>query len=452
MQKISDSTNTANAAGEFTEGNPGAGVDATLLKAAWLNAVQRELVHLAMGAGAPLDSADDYQILNAVIAVAQAKAAAAAAGKADKGTSLADYGIAIASQAEAEAGTDNSKASTSLRVAQYVTKVLKGFQASLGFAPVQQGGGIGQTSGTANKVVIGWSPEGRLKVTVDSSDLGYVAFTSNLQALVDQIVASPPADLNTLQKLAFAVGNNANFAQDLNVTLRNKADSSTSLAGYGITLPTQQEAEAGADNTKPSTPLRVAQYVTKVLKGFQASLGFVPVQQGGGIGQTGAQENKVILGYGTNSRLKATVDNTDLGNIVFDSNTAQENTPGIIKLATLSALQLGADTLSAVTPKNIRLGFYINLGATGYIVWPTWLGSFMWQWGRYSLTANSGAQVAVSFPIPFGTVLHAWTGVDGAASDQVGTQGITNTAMIVGKGSADNAPRTGSWFAIGGAF
>jgi len=448
MQKISDSTSTANAAGEFTEGNPGAGVDATLLKAAWLNAVQRELVNLARGMGAPLDSADDSQVLTAVRAIA----AASVAGKADKADSLAGYGIAIPSKEEAEAGTDNTKPSTSLRVAQYVAKVLKGFQVALGFVPVQQGGGIGQTSGTANKISLGWSPEGRLKVTVDSLDLGYVAFTSNLQALVDQIVAKPPSDLDTLQKLAFAVGNNANFAQDLNAVLRSKADSATTLAGYGIVLPTQQEAEAGTDNSKPATSLRVAQYVTKVLKGFQAALGFVPVQQGGGIGQTGTDQNKIFLGFGTNSRLKATVDSTDLGSLITDKDTAQEVAPGIIKLATLAATQQGSDSSSAVTPRNLRLGFFVSLGATGYIVFPTWMGSFMFQWGRYSLTANAGAQVAVNFPIPFGTTLHAWTGVDGAASDQIGTQGITSTAMIVGKGSADNAPRTGSWFAIGGAF
>jgi len=40
------------------------------------------------------------------------------------------------------------------------------------FTPVQQGGGIGQGS---NKVYIGWSGSG-LKVTVDSTDLGTVAF------------------------------------------------------------------------------------------------------------------------------------------------------------------------------------------------------------------------------------------------------------------------------------
>lgn len=46
-------------------------------------------------------------------------------------------------------------------------------QAALGYRPVQEGGGIGQLT---NKVYIGWSDEG-LKVTVDSSDQGVVAFT-----------------------------------------------------------------------------------------------------------------------------------------------------------------------------------------------------------------------------------------------------------------------------------
>lgn len=69
MQKIGASTASANALGEFTEGNPGAGVAATLLKAAWLNAIQRELVHLVEGAGLTLDSADDSQILKAIQAI-----------------------------------------------------------------------------------------------------------------------------------------------------------------------------------------------------------------------------------------------------------------------------------------------------------------------------------------------------------------------------------------------
>lgn len=66
MQRIGDSTNTANAAGEYTEGNPAAGVDATLIKASWLNAIQRELIGLVLGAGIALNRDNDKQVFEAV--------------------------------------------------------------------------------------------------------------------------------------------------------------------------------------------------------------------------------------------------------------------------------------------------------------------------------------------------------------------------------------------------
>ena len=49
--------------------------------------------------------------------------------------------------------------------------------ARLGYSPVRQGGGIGQAS---NRVYIGWSGAGRLKATVDSLDLGNIAFDANI--------------------------------------------------------------------------------------------------------------------------------------------------------------------------------------------------------------------------------------------------------------------------------
>lgn len=66
MQKIGASTSSANALGEFTEGNPAAGIPATLLKAGWLNTMQRELVNLVVAAGLTPDVADDSQVLKAI--------------------------------------------------------------------------------------------------------------------------------------------------------------------------------------------------------------------------------------------------------------------------------------------------------------------------------------------------------------------------------------------------
>lgn len=406
--------------GYFTDGNPATGVAATIMPAEFMNALMMENLNVLSAAGIAPAKGQYNQL---ALAISKIVSSGASWNKiADKPTTVAGFGIT-------DVYTKNDAISSFIK----------------------QGGGIGQTPLGSNAIYIGWSPQGRLRATVDTQDLGEIAFTSNLQSIVNQIVGTPPSSLNTIEKVAFAVGSDPAYAQTVNSKLDGKADKATTLAGYGIALPTQPEAEAGTENTKPSTSLRVAQYVTKVLQGFQAALGFSPVQQGGGIGQTGTTQNKVFIGFGTNNRLKATVDNTDLGNIVFDTNAAQEATPGILKLATLSAVQLGAETLSAVTPKNLRAGFFISLSANGYIVFPTWMGSFMFQWGRYSLAAPVASSVVVNFPIPFGTVLHAWTGVDGASNDQIGTLGITATGMTVSKGSADAAPRTGSWFAIGGA-
>ncbi|GAA0411459.1 hypothetical protein GCM10008969_37860 [Pseudomonas veronii subsp. inensis] len=66
MQKISDSTNTASAAGEFTEGNSAAGVGATQIKAPWLNAIQRELIAVIEGAGMAVNKGYDNQLLAAI--------------------------------------------------------------------------------------------------------------------------------------------------------------------------------------------------------------------------------------------------------------------------------------------------------------------------------------------------------------------------------------------------
>ena len=187
MQKISDSTNTANPAGEFTEGNPAAGAPATLLKASWLNAIQRELVALILGAGIKLNASDDEQVLKAIKAIA---GVAADFNKLlNKPTTISGYGIL-----DAYTRQEVSNAIGSLVARDFInyagleggelTKpymrresdgAVVGLQPRLGFAPIQQGGGIGQLS---NPLKIGWSSRG-LKLTVDTTDCGEFLLTSN---------------------------------------------------------------------------------------------------------------------------------------------------------------------------------------------------------------------------------------------------------------------------------
>lgn len=66
MQKISAITDTADANGEFTDGDGASAVQSTLLPAAWFNTIQRELVAIVEAAGMTLDPTDDTQLLAAL--------------------------------------------------------------------------------------------------------------------------------------------------------------------------------------------------------------------------------------------------------------------------------------------------------------------------------------------------------------------------------------------------
>jgi len=69
MQKIGSSTNTADANGEFTDGDPQTQIPCTWVMAAWLNTLQRELVHLCEEAGITIDPNDDTQVYQAIAAL-----------------------------------------------------------------------------------------------------------------------------------------------------------------------------------------------------------------------------------------------------------------------------------------------------------------------------------------------------------------------------------------------
>ncbi|EZI28380.1 hypothetical protein [Pseudomonas extremaustralis] len=91
MQKIGDSTSTANGAKEFTKGQPGTGVDATVITAEWLNAIQRELVNLVLGGGLTIVPGDDSQVLKAIQAIQLAAVTWAKLG--GKPTTVSGFGI-----------------------------------------------------------------------------------------------------------------------------------------------------------------------------------------------------------------------------------------------------------------------------------------------------------------------------------------------------------------------
>lgn len=119
MQKIGDSTNTANAASEYTQGQPGSGVVSTLITPQWLNTVQRELVNVIVGAGITLDPADNSQVLKAIQAIQTA--ASTWAKLTGKPTTVSGFGITDAF----------TKTETSTAIQQAITNLVASSPAAL---------------------------------------------------------------------------------------------------------------------------------------------------------------------------------------------------------------------------------------------------------------------------------------------------------------------------------
>ncbi|QIY79236.1 glycine-rich domain-containing protein [Chromobacterium violaceum] len=264
--------------GLFHDGNPYTGELGTVVTSEWLNGMQsavqstqQEMLTLLKTSGQNPDPSRKDQLQQAVQNIAW--------GGNSKPTTLAGYGIAIASQAEAEAGTDNIKAMTPLRVEQALNAAgLSGYAKNIASGSLQtvRPNGLyhvdaGQTSGAPDKsngMLLAnflndkwgnqvywmwggatyeqrlengnWQPWVKLLKTGQQSTLADYGITdgaskTDLQTAVNNLVAGAPGALNTLQELAAALGNDQNFAATITNQLANKADKAATLAGYGIT-------------------------------------------------------------------------------------------------------------------------------------------------------------------------------------------------------------------------
>ncbi|AKA81202.1 hypothetical protein [Pseudomonas synxantha] len=319
MQKIGDITSTANANGEWMEGNPAAGLDATLIKSGWLNTIQRELIALVLGAGLPLNKLDDSQVLQAVRNIAGSIAEFKVTGD-----GITDAGLV---------GGDQQRP----YIRDSVTKDILLLQRALGFTPARNDHVHTFASLTSKPTTLGG---------YGISD-AYTISAANaaIAKAISDLVASSPGALDTLNELAQALGNDPNFATTVTNALAGKANKSTTLAGYGIIDSyTRSEANnaisasantlvgrdgistAGLVGGDQARPYMRDQVTGDVLQ-LQRRLGFDPVQQGGGIGQAA---NKVYLGMSNSlNRPAITVDTTNFGGVAFLSDIP--GTPPITK-------------------------------------------------------------------------------------------------------------------------
>lgn len=172
----------------------------------------------------------------------------------------------------------------------------------------------------------------------------------------------------------------------------------TNLAGYGVTFASQQEAETGADTNKPMSALRV----------FQAIVA------------------KVVQ--------------------------ATESAAGIARAATQVLVNAGVDDTTFVTPKKLKLGFFAVWGETGGIVFPTWLGGLIINWGISGNTLLPGASTQLTMANAFTTsFFKACAFYDGSDSTAMSTFSAYRASMTQIKitNTHTTSTSTPSYIAIG---
>jgi hypothetical protein len=181
----------------------------------------------------------------------------------------------------------------------------------------------------------------------------------------------------------------------------------TSLAGYGIGIASQTEAETGADTNKPMTALRVFQAINA----------------------------KVVQ--------------------------ASESILGLVRIASQLAVNTGTDDSTAVSPKKLRAGVSMLIGVNGYIALPTWLGGLILQWGVLTDIPQASAGLSdvgpvrdVSFPVSFpNAALRVFACMDFTTMSTTGA--FAPGALIISKSvlrlqnNYTASPGRISWWAIG---
>jgi hypothetical protein len=177
-----------------------------------------------------------------------------------------------------------------------------------------------------------------------------------------------PSEYNATDGTSLTLAITTVAGDKIELVSKSEAYSGTVISGSGGggvwgtitgTLSNQADLEARLQALTAGGSGATVDYASVV-----AALGFRPVEQGGGNGQSAVPN--IHIGFGSNSRLKASVDSTDLGNIVFDSNLGS--------IASQSAANVsitGGTVANAIITNSTINGITVGTNATG----TRWIGT-----------------------------------------------------------------------------
>jgi phage-related tail fiber protein len=137
--------------------------------------------------------------------------------------------------------------------------------------------------------------------------------------------------------------------------------------------------------------------------------------------------------------------NIDIAALAVLAAQATELNQGTAKVATQAQVNIGTDDATMVTPKKLRWGFAILLAINGFIAFPSWLGGFVFQWGRITInqpTTNAAATGNWTYPMQFPTAcLSVWAfqhalggGTSGSILERLcgnGEPAINGTSFVI---------------------
>ncbi|MBD8666545.1 phage tail protein [Pseudomonas lurida] len=150
--------------------------------------------------------------------------------------------------------------------------------------------------------------------------------------------------------------------------------------------------------------------------------------------------------------------NIDIAALVPLAAQATEINQGTAKVATQIQTDAGADDTTIVTPKKMRFGFQFIKGVNGAIVFPTWLGGFIFQWGQASDVGRAGSGLGptrdVTLPVAFPTAAlsvwatYAFDNMTSTSAYSPGSSIISKSVIRVQNNYTSSAGEI-RWYAIG---